>query len=155
MNLSKINEQVTEPKGGSPYKLTEEQKKVYSWIKGQGLNVDDDTLNYWARKYPPQRLVDVVRFAHARRAEGQQIKNIGGWIHKLLKDGAAVVTDDCKDNRRFAQQYASTNKWKSLHIYEKYVKDETTGDDLPLTLPRGEFHRALESLHRRIQLYSN
>lgn len=40
---------------GSPYKLTEEQQKVYDWLKSQGLNVDDDTLNYWARRYPAQR----------------------------------------------------------------------------------------------------
>lgn len=155
MNLSKDNTSAPRHTGESPYKLTVEQEKIYGWLKSQGLNVDDDTLNYWARKYHAQRLVDVVRFAHARRAEGQQIRNMGGWIHKLLKDGAAVVTDDCQDNRGFAQQYAATNQWKSLHVYEKYVKDETTGDDLPLTLPRKEFHRALEALHRRIQLYSD
>ena len=140
MNIPTTGASAPPPKGGSPYKLTEEQQKVYDWLKAQGLNVDDDTLNYWARKYPAQRLVDVVRFAHARRAEGQQIRNMGGWIHKLLRDGAAVVTDDCQDNRKFAQQYATANQWASLHIYEKYVKDETTGDDLPLTLPREEFH---------------
>lgn len=155
MNIPANNTSAPSPSGGSPYKLTEEQQKVYSWLHSQGLNVDENTLNYWARKYPARRLVDVVRFAHARRAAGQQIRNMGGWIHKLLREGVAVVTDDCLDNRRFAQQYATIHQWKSLHVYEKYVKDETTGDDLPLTLPQGEFHRALEALHQRVQLYSD
>lgn len=140
-------------KHGPPYRLREEEQKVYDWLKSQGLNVDDDTLNYWARKYPAQRLIDVVRFAHIRQAEGQQIRNIGGWIHKLLRDNDIVVNDTSQHNSRFAQQYATTNKWASLHIFEKYVKDETTGDDLPLTLPQEEFHRALKALHQRIQLY--
>lgn len=78
---------------------------------------------------------------------------MGGWIHKILKDGTAVVTDDCLNNRRFAQQYIAANQWTSLHIYEKYVKDETTSDDLPLTLSKEEFQRALEALHQRIKLY--
>ena len=155
MNMPTNNNSAPSPTGGSPYRLTEEQQKVYDWLQSQRLNVDENTLNYWARKYPAQRLVDVVRFAHARRAAGQQIKNIGGWIHKLLRDGVAVVTDDCQDNRRFAQQHATTHQWESLHIYEKYVKDEITGDDLPLTLPPGEFRRALEALHQRVQLYSD
>lgn len=155
MNLSNTNLPPPQHQGKSPYKLTEEQEKVYVWLKGQSLNVDDDTLNYWARKYHAQRLVDVVRFAHARRTEGQQIRNIGGWVHKLLKDGAAVVTDECQENREYVRQYAATNGWQSLHIYEKYIKDETTNDDLPLTMPKEEFRRALEALHRRVQLYSN
>lgn len=137
----------------SPYRLTKEQEEVYIWLKDQKLNVDDDTMNYWARQYPRQRLVDVVRFAQARRAQGQNIRNMGGWIHKLLRDGAVVVTDECQDNRRFAQDYAAANQWTNLHIYEKYIKDETTDDDLPLTLPREDFRRALEAFHQRIQLY--
>jgi hypothetical protein len=153
MNLPKANSSMPINQTKSPYKLSEEQEKIYVWLKDQGLNVDDDTLNYWVRKYRAQRLVDVVKFAHTRRAAGQQIRNIGGWIHRLLKDDAIVVTDDCQENRKYVEQYASFNQWKSLHIYEKYIKEETTGDDLPLTISKEEFRRALEALHRRTKLY--
>lgn len=153
MNLHSTNSSVSKNPGNSPYKLTEEQERIYAWLRDQGLNVDDDTLNYWARKYQASRLVEVVKFAHARRASGQQIRNIGGWIHKMLKEDASVVTDDCLSNREFTQKYVAANNWQSLHIYEKYIKDETTGDDLPLTLPREEFCRALEALYQRVQLY--
>lgn len=138
----------------SPYKLTEGQEKIYTWLKAQGLNVDDNTLNYWARKYQAQRLVDVVQFAHTRVVQGQQIRNIGGWIHKLLKENLPVVNDTCNDNREYTRQFTKTHLWNSLHIYEKYIKDEVTGDDLSLTLPQADFRRALEAIYNRRQLYN-
>src|SRR6266446_7369607 len=105
------------------YMFTKEQIEVYTWLKAQKLNTDDDTLNYWSRKYPFKRIMEVVNFAQERQKEGQHIRNIGGWIHKLLMSGFAVVTDECKINREFTQGFIEINKWANLAIYEKYVKD--------------------------------
>ena len=155
MDVSNPNQPLQNNQSKSPYKLNQEQEKVYVWLKSQGLNVDDNTLNYWSRKYRAQRLIDVVKFAHRRCAEGQQIRNMGGWIHKLLKDETIVVTDECRENREYVEKYALKNGWKGLHIYEKYIKDESTKDDLPLTLSTEDFRRALETLYSRVQLYSD
>lgn len=144
-----------EPAKKKNFKLTEEQAEVYTWLKEQELNTDDDTLNYWARKYPAHRLKEVVNFGHARRASGQHIPNLGGWVHKLLMNGLAVVNDECKNNREFAEEFARAHKWSDLKIYEKYVRDEVTGDDLPLTMASEAFIRALEALCRKSQLYKN
>ncbi len=76
-------------------------------------------------------------------------------MHKLLLNGLAVVNDECKNNREFAEEFAKANKWDDLKIYEKYVKDEVTGDDLPLTMSSEAFIRALESLCQKSQLYKN
>lgn len=141
--------------GKKGFKLTEEQTEIYNWLKEQGLNTDDDTLNYWSRKYPSHRLREVVNFGHARRTSGQHIPNLGGWVHKLLMNGLAVVNDECKNNREFAEEFARANKWEDLKIYEKYVKDAVTEDDLPLTMSSEAFIRALESLCRKSQLYRN
>lgn len=140
---------------GKNFRLTEEQSEIYNWLKKQGLNTDDDTLNYWSRKYSDKRLKDVVNFAHARRAAGQHIPNIGGWVHTLLKNGLAVVTDESLDNRAFAKQFAIDNDWRELQVYEKYVKDEVTGDDLPLTMSSDAFMRALDALCQKSKLYRN
>lgn len=137
------------------FKLTKDQAEVYAWLKKQGLNTDDDTLNYWSRKYPAKRIIEVVNFANGRRNAGQYIRNIGGWVHKFLKTGLAVENDDCIANREFTQKFSMINNWVELHIYEKYVKDEITGDDLPLTIPIDTFKKALEALHQRSQLYKN
>ncbi len=137
------------------YKLTKDQNEVYVWLKNQRLNTDDDTLNYWSRKYPGKRIIEVVNFAKARLSAGQNIWNIGGWVHKFLKSGLAVENEECKANREFTQKFSKMNNWIDLHIYEKYVKDEITGDDLPLTIPMDSYRKALEALYQRSQLYKN
>lgn len=135
------------------FPLTKEQLEIYFWLRAQGLNTDDDTLNYWVRIYKADRIKEVVNFAKRRISEGQEIRNIGGWIHKFLKTGLAVENDDCKVNRNLAQNFARENQWTDLAIYEKYVRDRITDSDLPLTIPKNEFARALEALYDRSTLY--
>ena len=45
------------------------------------------------------------------------------------------------------------NQWDTLKVYEKYIKDSTTGDDLSLTMNTEEFKRLLEALYEKSQLY--
>jgi hypothetical protein len=139
--------------GNQKYKLTQDQSNVYSWLKSQGLNTDDDTLSYWSRKYPAKRITEVVNFAKTRRDRGQSIRNMGGWINKFLKTDIAVINDECKINQEFSQRFVEVKKWYELKIYEKYVKDEITGDDLPLTMAIDDFKRNLESLYQKSMLY--
>ena len=139
-------------KSDPPFKLTTEQQITYTWIKEQGLNVDDETLNYWVRKYPAQRLKDVIGLAQKRMERGQQIRNVGGWIHKLLIDDSEVPNKNCRDNLEFLKGFMQEHNWKSLNIYEKHIKDKITGDDLSLTIQPDEFQRALEAVYSRTQL---
>jgi hypothetical protein len=135
------------------YKLSKEQIGIYEWLKEQGINTDDNTLCYWVKTYDSKRIRDVVEFANSRKKAGQEIRNIGGWIQKLLKSGLAVVDDNCQVNLVFAKQFIETTKWNDLKIYEKYIKDMVTGDDLPLTMEIVEFRRALEFLYQKSLLY--
>ncbi len=135
------------------YSLTLEQAEIYLWLKVQKLNTDDNTLHYWSRQYPGNRIRDVVSYAHARRFAGESIKNIGGWISYLLKTESAVVNDVCMFNRKFAEGFMESRGWSALRIYEKYVKDEVTESDLPLTIAVDEFKRGLNALYEKSQLY--
>jgi hypothetical protein len=135
------------------YKLTTEQIEMFAWLKSKNINVDDPTLCYWVKTYPSKRIQEVVDFANARRNAGQNILNIGGWIQKFLKTGQAVVDDNCKANREFSINFTEYRKWKELKIYEKYVKDITTGDDLSLNMNCVDFKIALEALFKKSQLY--
>jgi|GEM_PF-6622135 len=137
------------------YPLTIEQAKIYLWLRLQKINTDDDTLHYWSRHYPGNRIRDVVNYAHARLCAGDLIKNIGGWISKILKTESAVVNDSCIINRKFAEEFVELRGWSALKIYEKYVKDEITDSDLPLTIAVDEFKRALNALYEKSQLYRN
>lgn len=135
------------------YKLSKEQIEIYAWLKEQNINTDDNTLCYWVKTYESKRIRDVVEFAKSRKEVGQEIRNVGDWIQKLLKSSLAVVDDNCKTNLTFVKQFIETTKWKDLKIYEKYIKDMVTTDDLPLTMEAMEFRRALECLYQKSQLY--
>jgi hypothetical protein len=135
------------------YKLTDEQIMTYAWLKEQRLNTDDGTLCFWSKTYPAIRIKEVVEFANARIMEGQKIENMGGWVQKLLKSKLAVVNDVCRVNRKYAIEFTKAWNWKDLRIYEKYVKDNITGDDLPLTMAIDDFKRSLENLHQKSQTY--
>lgn len=135
------------------FKLTNEQIIMYKWLKEKRLNADDGTLCYWSKTYPHSRIKEVVEFAYARITSGQKILNIGGWIQNFLKNGNAVVNDTCKSNREYAAQFAKSKNWNDLKIYEKYVKDSVTDDDLPLTISTEDFKRSLEKLYLKSILY--
>lgn len=77
------------------FKLTDEQIRIYMWLKEQGINTDDETLCYWAKIYPAKRLKEVVVFVNERIASGQKILNVGGFIRNLLQNESAVVNDTC------------------------------------------------------------
>lgn len=135
------------------YKLTGEQEKTYSWLKQQNLNTDDRTLCYWTKLYSSKRIQEVVNFAKSRRNAGQDIRNIGGWIQQFLKKGHQVVDENCMINRTYLKKFIEETKWKELNIYEKYIKDTVTGDDIPLNLEADSFMRSLKALYQKSQLY--
>ena len=136
-------------------RMNEKQQEIYEWLKIQGLNTDDNTLSYWSRTYDVQRIRDVVNFAHKRRSEGQNIKNIGGWVHNLLKTDVPIINNESEANKKFAEDFMRSNKWSDLRIYEKYVKDDITGDDLPLTIKENDFRRSLEALYEKSSIYKD
>ncbi len=82
-------------------------------------------------------------------------KNIGGWIHKFLITELHVSNDLCKKNQKIALQFIEKNNWKNVKVYEKYLKDEVTGDDLPFTIPQDTFERSLEALFQKSQMYGS
>lgn len=135
------------------YKLSKEQIEIYEWIKNQNINTDDNTICYWAKTYDSKRIKEVINFAKKRNESGQVIRNMGGWIQKFLRTEQAVVGENCKTNLALAKQFLIKTNWKNLKIYEKYVKDTITSDDLSLTIEPEEFRRALESLYQKSQLY--
>ena len=149
------NYNIQSKKACEKYPLTMKQATIYLWLRLQKLNTDDDTLHYWSRHYPGDRIREVVNYAHARLFAGDLIKNIGGWISKILKTESAVVNDDCIFNRKFAEEFVESRGWSALKIYEKYVKDDVTESDLPLTIAVNEFKRALNALYEKSQLYND
>ncbi len=135
------------------YKLNKDQIEIYNWLGKQNLNTSDETFCYWVKTYPAKRIKEVVDFANFRRNAGQDIKNIGGWIRQFLKNGLPVVDENSKMNYEFVMKFLEQYEWKDLRIYEKYTKDNITGDDLPLNMQVKDFKTSLETLYRKSKLY--
>lgn len=133
--------------------LTKKQFETYTWLSNKGLNTEASTLIYWSKKYPEKRLKEVVEYA-LERQKMEPIRNIGGWIHNMLKKDILVINQESVLNRNFAKAFVEANSWSGLKIYEKYVKDEVTQDDLSLTMPSESFKRSLEGLYQKSQLYN-
>jgi hypothetical protein len=134
------------------YKLSADQVKTYKWLKEQGINTDDGTLCYWTKTYTEKRLKEVIIYAKAR-SQAENIKNIGGWIQKILKTNQAVVDENYKRNQEFLNEFQLIKQWSTLKVYEKYIKDPITSDDLSLTMNAEEFRRSLEALYEKSQHY--
>ncbi len=134
------------------YKLLPSQGEIYKWLKEQNINSDDGTLCYWSKTYTEKRLKEVVIYAKAR-SQREEIKNLGGWIQKILKTNQIVINDNARINLEFLKEFQSCRQWTELKIYEKYIKDCITGDDLPLTMDSEDFKRSLEALYSKNQLY--
>lgn len=135
------------------FKLNSEQIELYTWLKSQNLNTDDNTLCYWTKKYPSKRIKEVVNFAKKRIRMGQAIQNQGGWINSFLKSQNMVVNETSNANLAYLEEFIRNKKWVDIKIYEKYIVNIVTGDDLPLTLESEEFQRSLEALYNKSQLY--
>jgi hypothetical protein len=56
-------------------------------------------------------------------------------------------------NREFVLEFAKVANWQDIKIYEKYMSDTITNDDLPLTMAPEEFQRQVEALYQKSQLY--
>jgi hypothetical protein len=115
------------------YKLSSSQAEIYKWLKEQNINTDDPTLCYWSKTYTEKRLKEVVTYAKAR-SQKEEIRNLGGWIQVILKTNQAVIDDKWNINQSWLKEFLNLNQWDTLKVYEKYIKDSTTGDDLSLTI---------------------
>lgn len=134
------------------FKLSAAQAEIYKWLKEQSIDTDDGTLCYWAKIHTEKRIKEVVTYAKSR-SQRENIKNLGGWIQKILKTNQIVINDNWTMNHRFLEEFLSTRCWNELKVYEKYIKDSITGDDLSLTMNEEDFRRSLEALYGKSLLY--
>lgn len=133
------------------FKLTEQQRENYLWLKSENIpNTSDETLIFWAKTYSFKRLFDVFKYAKENSKE-----TLGGYMNYILSQEAVIANDICEENRQLAEDYKKSTNWHCLEIFEKHIKCPI-GDgekDIPLTLESKIFFEQLLNLHDLYQTY--
>lgn len=140
-------------KSNTKFPLKKDQKQIFAWLRLQNIDSDDDTLTYYIRTYPEQRIKDAIAFMNEEVDKGIKIGSRGKFLRRVL-DGTIVMKNaESEQNKLYAMGYSKMKDWRSLVFTEKYVRDEVTGDDLYFNLPSPVFHFALEKLHDKSTIY--
>ncbi len=95
--------------------LPQEKLPAYHWLKSQNLDTDDDTLCFFARQYPLERLKSAYQESIDYRAN-----NVVGYMRKLLKEERQLRNPQTEENRIFAEWYRD-NCFPSLQIDKLFV----------------------------------
>lgn len=135
------------------FPLKKEQQGVFDWLKAQKLNTDDDTLCYWVRTYPIEKLKTAIAFLNHETKRGVSIRTRGGFVRNVLEGKISPVTDTCLENKQFVKDFIEANKWVELEIHEKYVLCPRTHKEVPLSLEPATFVKAICDLFELSQNY--
>lgn len=111
----------------SKYKLNDDQKETFRYLKTLSIDSDDNTLCWWAKNYSLVRILEVYK-----ASEGK--KSIGAYMNKLLKVQANVAKVHSQLNIDFAQDYKNKSGWHDLKIGKLYVTFLLGNDTQELSL---------------------
>ena len=135
------------------YPLKKNQLPLFDWLKSQEIDSDDDTLIYYIRTYPEQKIRDAIGFMGRENEKGAKIGSRGAFLRRVLDGTITMQNANSDENKGIAKAFMELTQWSSLVITEKYIRDEVTGDDVYFHLPKEEFEKQLDKLHKKSQMY--
>ena len=114
----------------------------------------DDTITFWACKYQPAKIQSALQAIQNEIKKGTKFKKSQAAFFRACLDGKIIPSDNkIQQNREFAKKFADNKKWRSLKIFEKYIKDDILEDDLNLYMHHDQFVLALTKLYEKSKLY--
>lgn len=111
----------------SKYKLNDDQKESFRYLKTLSIDTSDETLCWWAKNYSLARILEVHK-----ASEGK--KSVGAYMNKLLKVQANVAKVHSQLNRDFAQDYKTRTGWHDMKIGKVYITFPVGNDTQELSL---------------------
>jgi hypothetical protein len=135
--------------------LSKEQTELFMLIKNQNIEgATDDTITFWACKYQPAKIQSALQAIQNEIKKGTKFKKSQAAFFRACLDGKIIPCDNLiQQNKEFAKKFADSKRWRSLKIFEKYIKDDILGDDLNLYMPHDQFFPALTRLYEKAKLY--
>lgn len=99
------------------WKLSEDQKDIFMWLKSLSIDAEDKKLAFWAKKYSLKRLTEVYHEAKSYKPRSMRM-----YMSKLLDNNKAVPNANAEMNREFADDFFKANEIKNVTTYKKYLK---------------------------------
>lgn len=98
------------------WKLNDDQKDAFDWLKSQNIDAEDKKLAYWAKTHPLQRLIDVFNESVYNKAN-----SLRKYMSHLLDLNKPVMNANIQANSEFASEFGKNNGWGTLKIWKKYI----------------------------------
>jgi len=126
-------------------KMSDEQKSTFEWLKNLKINVDENTMSWWARRYSFQRLETVYNASIKK-------KSIGAYMQTLLKKDAVLPTEQTRFNRDYCIYFKELRKWNTLKINLKNAKIICGNQEheIIFNMPHDEFVIYLEQKYENL-----
>lgn len=129
------------------YPRPAQEEEVFQWLKSLNLNTEENTLSYWAHTYPKSKLENAYAHLAYKMSKGYTPKNLGGFFLNLVKTENSPITDDCLENKKFAQQIKDKLGWASLNLHERFCSEDSRPDyDLPYRINKEDFRERLQRM---------
>lgn len=136
---------------GMKFPLKKEQKPYLEKMKSLDLGSNDGTLIILIREAFKENKVDLLDKAishiQAEVEKGTIFKKAKiALFRNVLKGKVSPISENAKNNKKFAEGAKKKGKWESLEIHDKYVICKKTQKEIPLDKPREEFEKMIKSL---------
>lgn len=135
------------------FPLKKSQQPLFNWLKEQGTESDDDALMFYIRTFSEERIRQCIDFMERERKKGAKINRPGGFFRNCLEGRIVIQNSNTDENKAYAQGFVEANEWSTVIITEKYLRDQTTGDDLYFNISKEVFLPSIQKLYEKSELY--
>jgi hypothetical protein len=131
--------------------LSREQKETFETMKRinskEGIEFDDDTLCYFARRYSKQAIEYAYNYYFQEKAK---VKSKAGFIRRSIEKGWKSTTPLENANKKYAEEFKTNFKFRQMIILKKYVKIDGTPKEFYYHMPTVEFERSIKEMYEWI-----
>lgn len=131
------------------FPLKKEQKIYFDQMKDLDLETDDSTLMIIIRKCFKENRVKFLENAishmkhEIEKSTMFQKKKIA-FFRTILNGKISPISENAKENKKFAEKAKEKGQWLSLEIHEKFAFCHLIQKEIPFDRPQDEFKKLLQ-----------
>lgn len=141
--------------GKSKFPLKKDQLPIFEEMKALDLGCSDETLKIIIRQQTKLNKLDFLKqcIHHIRLKidSGFKFKKEKiAFFRNCLSGKQSLVTENCIENKKIAEEFCKDMQWHGVKITDKYI-EATNGNiskEIPTMLPKNEFERMLGEVYR-------